>query len=198
MLINYYGHSYFLIEGENYSIALDPFSNIGLLERVVSANYVFCSHNHYDHNNVSIVNGATKIIKSENCFEIIPSYHDEVKGAKRGENNVLKFTLDGKVLVFMGDIGVVDNNVIEKVKGCDYLFVPVGGVYTVNYLEAKRYVDEINPKVVVPMHYKLDKCTVNVDKLEKFLSKFDSVTTVSSPYKITGNEKSVLVIKAEI
>lgn len=198
MLINYYGHSYFLITGDSYSIALDPFSNIGLPEKVVKADYVFCSHNHYDHNNVNLTCNAKLIDKSENGFEIINTYHDEVKGAKRGLNNVLKFVVDGNTCVFMGDIGVIDKNVIEKTKGCDYLFIPVGGTYTIDYKEAKRYVEEIKPKVVIPMHYKLEGCTVDVDKIDKFLSEFENIKVVNSPYVANGNEKNILVIKAEL
>ena len=198
MLINYYGHSYFLITGDSYSIALDPFSNIGLPEKVVKADYVFCSHNHYDHNNVNLTSNAKLIDKSENGFEIINTYHDEVKGAKRGLNNVLKFVVDGNTCVFMGDIGVIDKNVIEKTKGCDYLFIPVGGTYTIDYKEAKRYVEEIKPKVVIPMHYKLEGCTVDVDKIDKFLNEFENIKVVNSPYVANGNEKNILVIKAEL
>ena len=197
MLINYFGHAYFLISGDNYSIALDPFGNIGLKERVVNANYVFCSHNHYDHNNISLTPNAT-LVENSNKFEIIPTYHDEVNGAKRGLNNVLKFTIDGKTCVFMGDIGIIDNNVITKAKGCDFLFIPVGGVYTINYIEAKEYVDKIKPKTVVPMHYKLKGCSVDVDGVDKFLSQFTNVTTVSSPYDSKNEITNVLVIKAEL
>ena len=198
MLINYLGHAYFYLQGNDYSIALDPFGKIGLPEKSVKADYVFCSHNHYDHNNTSLTPNAKLITKSCDRFEIIPTYHDEVKGAKRGLNNVIKFTLDNKTCVFMGDIGVIDNNVIEKVKGCDFLFIPVGGVYTINYEEAKRYVDEIKPKTIVPMHYKIKGCSVDVDGVDKFLTKFASVSTVTSPYDSNNEIKNVLLIKAEL
>ena len=58
MIINYLGHSYFFIEGKDYSIAIDPFSNVGLNEVIVKSDYVFCSHNHFDHQNESLVSGA--------------------------------------------------------------------------------------------------------------------------------------------
>ena len=198
MLINYLGHAYFYLQGNDYSIALDPFGKIGLPEKPVKADYVFCSHNHYDHNNVTLTPNAKLITENSGVFEIIPTYHDEVKGAKRGLNNVLKFTLDGKVCVFMGDIGVIDTNVINATKGCDFLFIPVGGVYTINYKEAKHYVDEIKPKTVIPMHYKLNGSTVDVDDVMKFLNEFSSVETVNSPYNDAENIKNVLFLKAEL
>ena len=71
MLINYFGHSYFYIQGENYSIALDPYGNIGLKEKSVNANYVFCSHNHYDHNNVKLTSNAKVITENSENFDKI-------------------------------------------------------------------------------------------------------------------------------
>ena len=197
MLINYFGHSYFLITGD-YSIALDPFSNIGLKEKEVTANYVFSSHNHFDHNNLGLVKNAKRVVGGELGFETLTSYHDEELGSKRGLNEVLKFTLNGKTFGFTGDIGVVDERVVNFLKGADYLFIPVGGTYTVNYIKAKEYVDKINPKCVIPMHYKIKGSTVDISKVDEFLSQFLSVTTVNSPYNLTGNEKGVLYIKAEI
>ena len=99
MLINYYGHSYFLLQGDEYSIALDPFKNVGLIEPKITADYVFKSHDHFDHNNLSLVSGAKLIDKSSGNFEIIQSYHDEVGGKKRGINNVLIKTLLKKLKI---------------------------------------------------------------------------------------------------
>ena len=191
MLINYYGHSYFLLQGDEYSIALDPFKNVGLIEPKITADYVFKSHDHFDHNNLSLVSGAKLIDKSSGKFEIIQSYHDEVGGKKRGINNVLKFSLDGKTLVFMGDIGVIDKNVIEKTKNCDYLFIPVGGTYTIDEVLAKEYAIKINAKCVIPMHYKVDSSTVDVKSVTPFLNLFDSYVKVKSPYKTSGEERGV-------
>ena len=95
----------------------------------------------------------------------------------------------------MGDIGVVDNNVINKAKNCDYLIIPVGGVYTVDAINAKEYVDKINPKCVIPIHYKLKNCTVDVNGVENFTNLFTNVTYVNNPYEVDENIKNVLVIK---
>ena len=72
----------------------------------------------------------------------------------------------------MGDIGCLDSNVVSKVKNCDILLLPVGGTFTVDAAGAKWYVDEIQPKIVVPMHYKTDEHSFNVDGVDKFLSLF--------------------------
>ena len=194
MIINYYGHSYFKLQGE-YSIALDPFGDIGLPIKKVSANYVFSSHGHYDHNNFSAVTGAKIITSIGGNFQIINSYHDEVFGKKRGSNNVLKFKIDNKIAVFMGDIGFVDENVVNFSKNCDVLFIPVGGVYTVDSKQAKQYVDKINPKIVIPMHYKMQGCNVDVANIEEFTNLFTNVKWVNGPYEITNEDSGIIVIR---
>lgn len=198
MLIRYYGHSYFLIIGNDYSIALDPFGDIGLPQKNVTADYLFISHGHYDHNNADIVNGADIITRSGGAFEIINSYHDEVKGKKRGINNVLKFILDGKTFVFMGDIGLVDDTVVEKCKNCDYLLIPVGGTYTIDKNGAKTYIEKIKPSFVIPMHYHINGSTVDIDSVSNFCKLFDDVVYKNSPYNIGTAENKIIVINPEI
>jgi L-ascorbate metabolism protein UlaG (beta-lactamase superfamily) len=79
MLIEYFGHSYFKISGKEFSICLDPFSSVGLKEVKTTANYLFTSHSHFDHNNVSIVKYEKLVDKSDNRFTIIKTFMDEVK-----------------------------------------------------------------------------------------------------------------------
>jgi L-ascorbate metabolism protein UlaG (beta-lactamase superfamily) len=196
MKISYFGHSNFLVEGKDYSILLDPFSNVGLKEVKNKCDYVFCSHNHFDHNNKSLAIGA-KEVKNGYPFEIIKTYHDEKEGLLRGENNVLLFDLDGFKLAFLGDLGEYDNEeLIKKLFGVDFLFVPVGGKYTIDEVGAFNYVKKINPKVVIPMHYKLKNSTVDIKGVEYFLNKFKSYIEVSSPY-VFSNESGVVLIKEE-
>ena len=196
MKISYFGHSNFLVEGYDYSILLDPFSQIGLEEVEVECDYVFCSHNHFDHSNKSLAIGASEV-KNSYSFEVIKTFHDEKLGKLRGENNVLKFNLDGVNLAFLGDLGEYDNEeLIEKLKGVDVLFIPVGGKYTIDENGAYDYVKKIQPKTIIPMHYKLKNSTVDIKPVDCFLNKFDSYKTVTSPFKYKG-ESGVVLIKGE-
>lgn len=186
MLINYFGHSYFLIEGNEYSIALDPFKNVGLEEIEVKADYVFCSHQHFDHNNVALVKGAKRV---ENCksFEIIPCYHDEKSGALRGVNDVLLFSLDGFKIAFLGDLGEYSNEgLIDKLTGVDLLLIPVGGKYTIDENGAYEYAVKTKAKAVVPMHYKAGGSTIDIKSVDAFLNKFESSVKVDSPFEFNG------------
>lgn len=196
MIIRYFGHSHLYIKGNDYSIVLDPFSDINLKEFKVESDYVFCSHNHFDHNNKSLAIGATEV-KCGYPFEIIKTYHDEVSGAKRGENNVLVFVLDGFKIAFLGDLGEENNKfLLDKIYGVDILFIPVGGVYTIDAVKAYDYAVKSNAKTIIPIHYKIDGCSVDVASVNDFLKLFNNYIEVKSPYAYSG-EKGVVVIKNE-
>lgn len=193
MKITYYGHSFLFIEGKDYSICLDPYGGIGLKERVVKADFVFCSHSHYDHNNLSSVIGA-KQVENGNSFKIIKTYHDEYFGAKRGLNNFLIFELDGYKCAFSGDLGEYNNlELINELKDVDLLFICVGGKYTIDGKGAYEYIKKSNVKSVIPIHYKLKNCTVDIDKVDNFLELFDNYTIEKSPFEFYGQKGIILL-----
>ena len=197
MVINYFGHSYFFIEGKEYSIALDPFKNVGLPERKVSANYVFCSHNHFDHNNKSLVIGAKEVENGGN-FKIIKGCHDEKGGKLRGENNILLFNLDGKRLCFFGDEGGLFNeNIVKECSGVDVLFIPIGSVYTIDAKQALDYINAIKPKTVIPMHYKIKGSKIDINGIESFTNLVADYTVKNSPYNYDSGDK-ILVLNPQI
>ena len=198
MLISYFGHSYLLLKGKEYSITLDPYGDVGLKIPTVESNYVFSSHSHYDHNNLNVVKNA-KLVKNSKTFEIIPTYHDDSNGKLRGNNNILLFKLDGYKIAFMGDFGESENkSVIEKLKNVDILFIPIGGKYTIDSKTAKYYVDKINAKTVIPIHYKIRDLTVDIDDEKGFLKLFDSYIEKQSPYNYNGESGVVLLSPMEV
>ena len=193
MVINYYGHSYFLIEGKEYSIALDPFKNVGLHEQQVTADYVFCSHEHYDHNNVSLVKNA-KRVKNGGNFKIVKGCHDNAGGTLRGSNDILLFCLDGKKLCFFGDEGETYNEeIIKECKGVDVLFIPIGSVYTIDALTALNYINLIKPKTVIPMHYKIKGSKIDINGIESFTKLIDEYSVKNSPYVYDGRDEVVIL-----
>ena len=179
--ITWYGHSYFLIELGGVRIAIDPHDggSLNLPEFRVKADLLLVTHNHYDHNAIDMVE-AEKIVKwSRNKIkykniEIIgyPSYHDKAKGLLRGENTVYLIRYDNLRIVHFGDIGhLPDEELIRSLKGSEIVFVPVGGVYTINADEAWELLNIIKPKLFIPMHYWIPYSTLPLDPLEKFLNK---------------------------
>ncbi len=168
MEVTYLGHSCFRIKGKKNIIVTDPFEDyVGFKMPRVSADIITLSHHHQDHNNVSAVKGTTKrkepfVVDGPGEYEIsgvsifgIASFHDKSSGSKRGENTIYLITIDGLRLAHLGDLGhKLTETELEEVNGVDILFIPVGGTYTIDDNEAIEVIGQIEPRIIIPMHYK--------------------------------------------
>lgn len=167
MDITWLGHSSFRLNGKTGSLITDPFDGkmVGLKFPSVKADIVTVSHNHDDHNNVKVVNDVKKVIQGPGEYEIqeisligISSFHDDEKGQKRGGNTIFVIEMDGIRLCHLGDLGhKLEKNQIDLIGDIDVLMIPVGGTYTIDYKEAEEVTRKIEPKLIIPMHYKHPK-----------------------------------------
>ena len=171
MKIKYIGHSCFLLEtNAGTRILIDPFDGIGRPMPAVRAEYICCTHGHFDHNYVAGVQGCRAVVSTageHTCGDAkivgIPSFHDDVCGRKRGSNIIYRVEADGAAVCHMGDIGQEPTGALLAAIGTpDVLLIPVGGTYTVDAAGALEYVRAIRPKIVVPMHYKTADCTLDI------------------------------------
>lgn len=206
MKIEYLGHSCFKITAKDgTSVLTDPYTRVGYeLPENISADIVTVSHSHFDHNYIQAVVGKPKIIttkdrQSLNGIEIegVSSWHDERSGALRGANIIFKLNIDGLRICHLGDLGEpCSPSLIKAIGRVDILLIPVGGTYTIDAITAKRFVDEIAPKVVIPMHYRPSDGTIDITDEKQFLSLFDRVEYVGdNPLCITAltEEKTKIV-----
>lgn len=190
MKIQYFGHSCFKVEENNYSIVLDPYHNVNGFDDInLKANMVICSHNHGDHNYIE----GVEIISRDDCpFKVgtISSYHDNELGKKRGLNNITILNCGNKKIVHLGDQGCdLQDDDIAKIKGCDALMIPVGGYYTISVHEAIKLIEKINPKNIIPMHYKdgnkgLDVLE-DIETILEYLSKYKDKLLLVKGYEKT-------------
>jgi len=181
MKIKWLGHASFLITSEDgLKIITDPYSvgggiNYGRIEE--TADIVTVSHKHGDHNNVASVKGKPEIVDTRGAtkvkgidFKGIASYHDEAAGQQRGPNTILCFTLDGMRICHLGDLGhQLEGSNIAEIGEVDILLVPVGGFFTIGAKVATTVCQALNPKVVIPMHYKTAKCDYPIAGVDDFL-----------------------------
>ena len=190
--IRWHGHSCWEITND-ITLVTDPHDgkSIGIPAPTVEADVILVSHDHYDHNSVKTVEKHdSKVVKDErkrNIFDVeikgIESFHDEAKGAKRGENLMYKFIMDGIKFCHLGDLGhELDEASIEKIGEVDVLFIPIGGTFTVDDKQAWNVIKKINPKIIVPMHYKIGGLSLPIAGIEPFLEQ--------NPFKVlpVGNE----------
>lgn len=165
MEIAYLGHSSFKIRPKNVTLVTDPFNSesVGLPFPKVEADIVTVSHNHEDHNQTGQVGGNPFIISGPGEYEVkevlifgLASFHDSSRGSARGKNTIYLIEAEGMRLCHLGDLGhKLDAEQLEEINGVDVLFLPVGGVYTLDPAEASAVVSQIEPKIVIPMHFQV-------------------------------------------
>ena len=182
MLITYHGHSEFLLETEDgLRILTDPFDpKVPFPYRETAADIVIISHEHHDHNHIEKVKGRPAVIRGVASFcpapgvtvTGYPSFHDDHHGAQRGPNTIFAIEAEGLRIVHLGDLGAFPaEEVIAALKGADVLMVPVGGTYTLDAARAAAFTKQVNPRVIIPMHYKEGVKGLQVlDPAETFLN----------------------------
>jgi L-ascorbate metabolism protein UlaG (beta-lactamase superfamily) len=166
------------IGSDGITLATDPFDKTtGLKVPNFEADIVTVSHDHFDHNNISALRGDPFVINSPGEFDYkgvmvqgVASYHDKVYGVKRGDNIIYRIEMDGITVVHLGDLGhVLENEHLEHLVGADILMIPVGGEYTIDGGEAAKVVSQIEPRMVIPMHYKIKGLKIDIDTADKFI-----------------------------
>lgn len=165
MILKYYGHAFFTLTLENGTqIAFDPYDGFYQYpRRKVDADICLMSHHHYDHDSMASVSQTARGIDQPGVHKPadgvvvrgIPTWHDEVQGAKRGLNTVYVVEAEGLRIGHAGDLGHVPNAVQRSQIGhLDVLLLPVGGYYTIDPAEALEVCRLLNPTVMIPMHYR--------------------------------------------
>lgn len=183
MIISWLGHSFFKIETKNKVIAIDPYNeeSLGLKPPRFKADILLISHNHKDHNNKKAILGEPFIleelgeIETDGIFiEGILSYHDDANGKYRGLNTIFIIYSEEMKLCFLGDLGEkkLKEESLQKVSNADILFIPIGGNYTIDGEEAISLINQIEPKIIIPMHYKIEGLKLKLDSEDKFLKAF--------------------------
>jgi len=212
MNIFWHGQSLFELittpaKNSQVKIVIDPFSEeVGLRVPKLEADIVLTTHNHYDHNNVKAVSGNPFLISGPGEYEIknvfiqgIASWHDDKKGAERGENTIYTIEAEDLKLCHLGDLGQKElfAEQLEKIAEVDILMIPVGGVFTISAKEALKIMSQIEPKITIPMHYALPKLKIKLDGLDKFL-KIMSIKSIEPLNKLSIKKKDISPEEAKI
>lgn len=179
--IRWHGHACFEVTN-NVTIVTDPHDgkSIGVPTPHVQGDIILVSHDHYDHNSVKTVEKPdSKVIRELEKQTVrnvdiqgLPSFHDEHHGEKRGENIMFKFTVDGVTFCHLGDLGHdLDDDMIDAIGDVDILFIPVGGTFTIDAEGAWKIIKKINPRITIPMHFKIGGLSLPITTVDPFLEK---------------------------
>lgn len=190
MDINWLGHSCFRIKGKESTIVTDPcHPSTGYHLSNLQADLVTVSHFHNGHSYLEAVTSDFKEIKGSGEYELqgtfitgISTFHDADQGKERGKNTVYLLEIDGMTLCHLGDIGhLLTSELIETIGEIDVLFLPVGGVSTIGVTRGAEMVRKLSPKIVIPMHYKTEVLTKELEPVDKFLRESGINEIVSQP-----------------
>lgn len=155
--ITWLGHACFKVESQGYAVVIDPYEDgyvPGLAPLRDTANHVLCSHKHGDHNYKAAISVSGR---ASSPFRItaLPTYHDDKLGELRGSNTIHILENGFLRVAHLGDLGCgLTEEQAVLLTGLDAVMIPVGGYYTIDARQAKALVDRIQPKVVIPMHYR--------------------------------------------
>jgi len=185
------------IGSDNITLTTDPFNEkTGLKPPNFETDIITVSHDHYDHNNTKSLRGDKFIIDSAGEYDVkgiliygVESYHDEVEGKERGKNIIFRIEMDNISITHLGDLGhKLNSKQLEILTGTDILLIPVGGKYTLDAKKAVEVTSQIEPRIVIPMHYKTPNLTFNIDGVDKFIKEIGIKPTEEEKLKISKRD----------
>lgn len=205
MDLYWYGQACFKIKGKNASVLIDPFDPeyVGLkLPKDLSADVVLSTHDHKDHSFASVVTtpqgGKPMTFDKPGEYEVagavitgINSFHDNSEGSERGRNTIFHLLLDNLDIVHLGDLGQnkLTEEQVAEIGQTDILLIPVGSIYTIDAKAASDIVSQLEPKIVIPMHYRIDGLKFELEGVEGFLKEMGAEGVVPQPKLSITKEK---------
>ncbi len=180
MDISYLGHSSFKIKTKNAILVADPFSPemVGFKFPKTEADIVIVSHQHQDHNFIEGIENEPLVVSLPGEYEAkgvsifgFAAVHGGKTEAEKILNTIFLIEADGLSLCHLGDLGAIPNTkIMEEIIGVDVLMVPVGGTYSLGPKEAVEIINQIEPSIVLPMHFKTPGKNEDLADLKEFLT----------------------------
>lgn len=205
MDIYWLGQAAIKLKGKNATIIIDPYDPqmVGFkLPKDMSADMVLVTHNHPDHNFTAVTTGIkgekSMVFTEPGEYEVagvvvtgVSSFHDDSEGSERGVNTIFQLMFDRLSLVHLGDLGQheLTEAQIAQIGEVDILFVPVGGKYTIDSKAAASIVSQLEPKIIIPIHYKIEGSKIELDGVESFLKEMGAEGAVPQPKLFISKDK---------
>lgn len=203
MKLKFLAHAAFLFTADSGTkILIDPYDPNGFNGAMQykpiedKADAVVITHDHADHNYISPQNKTTKIIKQAGIYKVndiaiygIEVFHDKKSGKERGKNIIFILQIDDIVICHLGDLGhSLDQATLKNIGKIDVLLTPVGGIFTIDHKEATEIMQQLQPRICIPMHFKTPKINFPLAPVDDFIANKNNVKKFSDAEIILNKE----------
>ena len=205
MKLKWLGHSCFELTLPGGVIVTDPYDDtVGYPSLKVKADAVLSSHGHFDHNYFEAVSGDPVILNTPGVHEAcgakitaVPSFHDEARGAKRGDNLIHVIEADGLRLAHLGDLGHLPETDAQKeaLSNLDVMLIPIGGFFTIDTPAAVEIIETYKPRCAVAMHFANRYCHFTISDEQEFV-RLTGAQTLPNEIEITKDAPIGCVVMA--
>jgi len=181
MKIKFYGNSCFSVSDGNFTIISDPHDK---LKNPLKANVVVISQNDPKHNNKAVIQGDPKVFDWPGEYEVggvhmqgIASFHNVKEDKEQMENTIFTFEINGVHFCHLGQLGTkLIPEQLEQIGDVDVLFIPVGGKMTIDAKKAKEVIEQVEPRVIIPMAYCAEEDNCGLGSIAPFLLEMGAQT----------------------
>lgn len=196
MIITWHGLSCFELTTKtshgDVTVVVDPYAaDLGLRQRSLTAQLVLSTHDAEDANAISSVEGQPFVIRAPGEFEAkgVFVYGMDVpvkgEGKKKSAHTIYRIESEDMYLAHLGALDrELTNAELEQLKNIDILMVPVGGGRVMNPKLAADVVNQIEPRVVIPMTYAVDGLKEPFAQVMDFLKALGVKPEAVPKYKI--------------
>jgi L-ascorbate metabolism protein UlaG (beta-lactamase superfamily) len=193
--LTWLGHACFRLRGRDVTILTDPYEGTdwGYPPLQTSANVVTISNEHPHHAGLAGVDGRPRVLRGPGEYEIGGALIWGIRTPRRANgadaqaarNTAFVIKLEELTVCHLGDLAVapLPPEELGGIKDADVLLVPVGGNCTINATQAAEVVAQVEPKLIVPMHYATDETrgSVPLDDIERFCKELGATDASPRP-----------------
>ena len=173
----YLGHSSFRLHASGMVVVTDPFTEaLGLRLDTRPAAVVTVSNTHPNHSATDTVSGEPKVFRAPGEYEyngiVVRGVMTSLPAGLPHERRNVAYTIemDGISVCHLGDLALpLTTRQVDELKPVDVALVPAGGQCAISPDQALQTIQDLDPRIVIPMHYAQGQADVNLDGPEVFL-----------------------------
>jgi len=207
--VRWLGHASFLVTAQDGTRWLsDPYEDsIGYMMPPIDPDFVTISHPHFDHASLQAIIGYPPVFDRRGSVHFrghhvrgVLTYHDAMGGERWGDNVAFVVEFAGIRLAHLGDLGhVLTHYQRAELRAVDVLMIPVGGTYTLDAAGAIEVVKQLEPRIIIPMHYRTAEVVFPLEGVEMFANRwprtiFHQGSTLEISQAMLGGESQVHVL----